>query len=202
LPNNYSVKTESNALTATLDSLGLTDPLDIVAWSYGGFVALDYALDHQEHIRTLTLIEPEVHWVLQAQGLIDDEMRRMMDYYKTFTGDITEEMFAGFVKDAGFVSEGQSPMELPQWEQWAPFRQSLRVLPTIYNHKDDLDRLINFEMPVLLIKGIGSSPYDHLKIDGLSSYLPFARVIELPGGHACHLASMDRFLLELEKFHQ
>jgi pimeloyl-ACP methyl ester carboxylesterase len=50
LPNNYSVKTESNALAATLDSLGLTDPLDIVAWSYGGFVALDYALDHQEHI--------------------------------------------------------------------------------------------------------------------------------------------------------
>lgn len=36
LPDGYSTKTESAALGAALDSLGWYEPLDLVAWSYGG----------------------------------------------------------------------------------------------------------------------------------------------------------------------
>jgi pimeloyl-ACP methyl ester carboxylesterase len=58
LPDGYSVKIESGALAATLDSLSFTTPVDIVAWSFGAFTSLDYALDHPDQIRSLTLIEP------------------------------------------------------------------------------------------------------------------------------------------------
>ena len=37
LPEDYSVKTESRALAATLDSLGYKMPVDVVAWSFGAF---------------------------------------------------------------------------------------------------------------------------------------------------------------------
>lgn len=200
LPDGYSVETESRALASTLDSLGYPEPLDIVAWSYGGFAALDYALDHPERIRTLTLIEPAAKWVLQAQGSVDDEVQRMIDFHDTFRGDISEDMLASFLRDAGLVPDGQSPRELPQWKEWVPFRQSLRILPSIYTHEDDLGRLQNFDPPVLLVKGTGSSQIEHHIIDGLAANLPRARVIELPGGHAAHIVSMDRFLSELDNF--
>jgi pimeloyl-ACP methyl ester carboxylesterase len=54
--------------------------------------------------------------------------------------------------------------------------------------------------PVLLVKGTGSSHFLHAITDALAATLPDARVIELPGGHAPHLVTMDRFLSELASF--
>src|ERR1051325_489066 len=62
LPEDYSVKTESEALAAAVDSSGFTSPMDVVGWSYGAFTALQYSLDNPERIRTLTLIEPPAMW--------------------------------------------------------------------------------------------------------------------------------------------
>jgi pimeloyl-ACP methyl ester carboxylesterase len=68
LPAGYSVKTESNALDATIHDLGVKEPVDFVAWSYGADVTLDFAIDHPRLVRTLTLIEPPALWVLKANG--------------------------------------------------------------------------------------------------------------------------------------
>jgi hypothetical protein len=51
-----------------------------------------------------------------------------------------------------------------------------------------------------LVKGTGSAKWLHQVIDTLAKELTDSRVIELPGGHAPQLASMDRFLKELEEF--
>lgn len=51
LPVHYGVETESRALGAALDAAGLGGPLDLVAWSYGALVTLDFALDHPERVR-------------------------------------------------------------------------------------------------------------------------------------------------------
>ncbi len=53
---DYSVQTEIEALAATLNDLGIVEPLDIVAWSYGSVVALKYAANNQTRINSLTLI--------------------------------------------------------------------------------------------------------------------------------------------------
>jgi hypothetical protein len=53
---------------------------------------------------------------------------------------------------------------------------------------------------VLLIKGTGSIPYLHRIIGVLACHFTNVQVIELPGGHAPHIVSGDRFLSELEKF--
>jgi pimeloyl-ACP methyl ester carboxylesterase len=200
LPDNYSVKTESRALAATLDSLGYYIPLDIVAWSYGALVTLDYALDHPERIRTLTLIEPPAIWVLREKGTLDAETQQTLNFFESLHGDITEDMLAAFLQEAGFVKPGESPRNLPQWTQWLPFRQALRNSPAIVAQRDELKRLQDFKQPVLLVKGTGSAPFLHHIIDGLSSNLPNSQIIEMPGGHAPHIVSRDKFLLDLEKF--
>lgn len=200
LPSDYSGKSESDALAATLDSLGYREPVDIVGWSYGAFTALQYALDNSGQIRTLTLIEPPAMWVLRTDGKFDEQTQKVADFFLTLKGDITEDMLASFLQVAGFTEPGQSPRDLPKWNYWLPFRQSLRNSPIVVNYNDDLKRLQNIKALVLLVKGTGSSPWLHQIIDVLSNKLPNAHVIELPGGHAPHIVSMDKFMMELEQF--
>lgn len=201
LPDDYSVKTESEALSETLDSLGLTQPFDVVAWSFGAFTSLNYALDHPDKIRTLTLIEPPAMWTLRGTKKWDEEVQQTADFFQTQKGDITEEMLEEFLKRAGFVQQGHSPRDLPQWNSWIPFRRSLLINQTVVDFRDDIKRLKLLNSPVLLIKGTGSTKWLHSVIETLSENLPNSQVLELPGAHAAHLVSKEKFLIELEKFH-
>ncbi|MFC4874827.1 alpha/beta fold hydrolase [Negadavirga shengliensis] len=200
LPEDYSVKMESGALAATLDALGYQMPVDVVAWSYGAFTALDYALDNPDRIRTLTLIEPPAMWVLRATGKWNQEAQEMAEFSRSFQDEVTEDMLAEFLKNAGFVQPGQSARELLQWDHWVPFRRSLRINPYTVTHQDEVGRLKSFQSPTMLVKGTGSSPFLHQIIDGLSEHIPHSTVVEFPGGHAPHLVSRDSFLVELERF--
>ncbi|HLF35042.1 MAG TPA: alpha/beta hydrolase, partial [Cyclobacteriaceae bacterium] len=174
--------------------------LDIVAWSFGAFTSLDFALDHPDRIRTLTLIEPPAIWSLREAGPLDAETTKTVNFFETLQGDITEDMLASFLREAGFLKQDQQARELPQWQQWVPFRQSLRNCPAVVSHRDKLDRLHHIQAPVLLVKGTGSAPFLHRIIDVLAAQLPNARIVEFPGGHAPHIVSKDRFLAELENF--
>ena len=201
LPEGYSVKTESRALAAALDSLGYRMPVDIVAWSFGAFTSLDYALDHPERIRTLTLIEPPAMWVLRATGKWDDEAQEIADFFqRQKEEDITEDMLAEFIERAGLVQPGHSARELPMWNDWVLFRRSLRINPSVVSFRDDVKRLKNFQPPTLLVKGTGSANLLHRITDALSENIPHSRVVEFPGGHAPHIVSTDKFIPELEKF--
>src|SRR5262249_42644237 len=69
LPRNYSVKLESGAMANALDALGITAPANVVGWSYGGLIALDFALDHPDRVRALALFEPPAYWVVTPEEL-------------------------------------------------------------------------------------------------------------------------------------
>lgn len=57
LSTNNSVKTESEAIKTTLDSLGINMSIILVGHSYGGVIAFDFALDYPDLIRSLVLID-------------------------------------------------------------------------------------------------------------------------------------------------
>ena len=200
LPADYSVKTESRALAATLDEMGYTKPLDLVGWSYGALATLDYALDHPDRVRTLTLIEPPALWVLRAHGTLDTETQKTVNLLETLHGDITEAQLELFALNVGFVPPGQSPRGLPQWPLWMQHRFSLRNSPAVVQHTDNVERLKSFQPPVLLFKGTGSARFLHQIIDALAAELPRVMVVEMPAGHAPQIVSMDKFLAELERF--
>lgn len=200
LPEGYSVRMESQALAAAIDDLGLRDAIDICAWSFGALVALDYALEHPDRIRTLTLIEPPGFWVLREHGHVDDEVRSAQRVLEALHGDITEEMLATFVTQVSIVPPGVSPREAPQWPVWTRHRQSLRNCRAVIAHADARARLRALHVPVLLVKGTGSQRFLHRIVDDLATDLPNAEVLELPAGHAPHLVSMDAFLDRLATF--
>jgi len=200
LPADYSVKTESQALATTLDELKLETPPDLVAWSFGAAVTLDYALDHSEHVRSLTLIEPPAFWVLRAQGPLDAEARETTSMLQTLHGDISETQLEQFLLAVGFVPAGKAAHGLPQWPLFVRHRQSLRNSAAVVQHEDNPARLRAFRRPTLLVKGTGSAKFLHHIIDALATQFPNAQVTEMPAGHAPQIVSMDRFLAELASF--
>ncbi|MBI4199150.1 MAG: alpha/beta hydrolase [Chloroflexi bacterium] len=200
LPEDYSVRTESEALANTIEDLGLKSPTDYVAWSYGGLVALDFALGHARRVRSLTLIEPPAIWALQARGPLDAEVEREVAILRTLRGDISEDQLDEFAHAVGIAPPGQSARTLPQWPLWSRHRQSLRNSPAVLGHRDNVARLRRFRRPVLLVKGTGSARFLHQTIDALAAQLPNAQMVEMPGGHAPQLVSMDRFLEALSAF--
>ncbi len=108
--------------------------------------------------------------------------------------NISETEMEGFVRRAGLVPAESNPRELDSWPTMVHYRQSLRVIPTIWEYQGDPGRLSKLTAPCLLIKGTGSTPNDHAIVDTLGRELPNARVVELPGGHSPHLVSMEAFL--------
>jgi pimeloyl-ACP methyl ester carboxylesterase len=204
LPPGHSLRMESEALARALKAHGLEGPVDVVAWSFGAAVCLDFALNHPERIRTLTLVEPPAFWVLDATGRLDAqsarERKELAELNATMREDVNEEQLISFVRQVGLVPPGKTPQSLPQWPVWYQHRRSLRGNDAPLDHKDVATRLIAFQAPVLLVKGTGSSHFLHAIIDVLADTLPNASVIELPGGHAPHLVAMDRFLSELADF--
>ena len=203
-PPGYSVSAESRAMGAALDELGLTEPLDLVAWSYGGLVTLAFALDHPGRVRTLTLIEPPVFWAPRATGRMDPlserEIGEMQVLYRQMRDDVNEDQLAAFLGQAGLCPPGQRPQDLSQWPVWFQHRRSLRTGDAAFAHDDRAERLRAFAAPVLLIKGTGSSHFLHRIIEALAATLPHASSIELPGGHAPQIVSADPFLEMLARF--
>jgi pimeloyl-ACP methyl ester carboxylesterase len=207
LPSDYSVAMEARALAAALDGAGLSDPVDLVAWSYGAFISLHFALDEPERVRTLTLIEPPATWVLAATGMMDerataeiDAMRRL--YEGMGPDDVSEDDLAEFVLQAGMCPPGESPRDLPSWPIWVEHRRSLLMGTSWTHHRDSAERLRGFAKPVLLVKGIGSSHFLRRIIDALAATLPHSELVDLPGGHAPQLVAIDAFLEHLAAFHE
>lgn len=200
LEPDYSLKTESLALENTLNEIGLAEPVDLVAWSYGAAIALDYALDHSEKVHTLTLIEPPAFWVLGEQKPSGKEYESLVDLKKTIHNDISEDQLEQFACAVGLCPPGKFPRELPQWQLWMQHRQSLLNTGAPFSHRDNPERLNAFKTPVLLVKGTGSAKFLHQIIDALAMQLPNAQVEEMPAGHAPHIVSMDHFLEKLASF--
>lgn len=199
LPPDYGIPMEAGALERALERIDLREPVDVVGWSYGALVALEFVLEHPERIRTLTLIEPPAFFLLDDRGTGDPDVEaiRSLEIGHSVDADALEQ----FVRAVGIVPADADPRSLPQWEGWMKHRRSLRMLAVPLEFEGDPSRLADFDRPVLLVTGTGTAPFHRRIHDELAERLPQAVEIELPGGHAPHIVAMEPFLAELADFH-
>lgn len=77
VPENYSLRRETQLLADSLAKSPVEGPLDLVGHSAGAQLALDFALDHADRVRSLILIEPACGWVrLDCMARSSEESKR------------------------------------------------------------------------------------------------------------------------------
>jgi pimeloyl-ACP methyl ester carboxylesterase len=113
---------------------------------------------------------------------------------------VTEDDLAQFLELAGFVTSKADAPSHPNWERWIPHRMALSWQSEESDRSGrSIDELANIRCPVLLVKGSVTADWLKHVVDELGERVQRARVIELPGDHACHIQSMDAFLDEFSK---
>jgi pimeloyl-ACP methyl ester carboxylesterase len=198
-PADYGILTEREALRTTVDELGL-ESFDLAGWSHGGLVALAFALEYPERVRTLTLIEPGAFWIPRETGHLSDALAGAEADDRSLSGqEITIRDLKDLLVREGLGKPGDDLELLPQWPVWVRNRQVLSIVGTLWDYTDSLERLRVFDVPVLAVKGTETTEVPAAVVDDLVATTPHVRLLELPGGHACHIENIDPFLDEMTK---
>jgi len=92
----YSLRSETEALKNTLDKLNM-EKVNLVGWSHGGEMSLDFALNYPGRIKTLTLIEPAAYWVARGYGQFQEENLRFLGFINGIHSPVTEEDLIKFL---------------------------------------------------------------------------------------------------------
>lgn len=197
----YSLRSESEALERTLDKLE-AEKVNLVGWSHGGEVSLDFALNHPNRITTLTLIEPATYWVARSYGQFEDEQREFVEFLSGIRVPVTEDNLIKFLMWNGLAPKGMDPRSMPQWPVWNKLKIAFLSLHTVVEHSDDLGRLqVLRNVPVMLVRGRDSTGFNFGIADLLSKSLGSnAKIITLPDAHASHIVAKDKFIEELKQF--
>ena len=200
LPAGYSLRSEVEALRGTLTSMRV-NAVDIIGMSHGGVIALIFALENRERVRTLTLVEPPAFWVLPNHGFDDPGARAMQALVSSLrNATITESDVERFRCLLGDCAGGRSPRQLPQWNQWLKYRNSLRGLHTIADYNDDPARLRALTIPMLVVTGAQTVAFHRAINASLLQILPAAEPLEMTGGHNSPASAPEYFVAEWQKF--
>src|SRR5262249_1630455 len=139
LPVGYAVSLETRAMRNGLDALGITEAVDVFGWSYGGLIALDFALTYPQRIRSLALAEPPPFWVLGNDDSQEASAREMLAILRAFgpQSEITDDQIERFRCAVGNCPVGRSIRDDLRWPVWLQERARLRGLAAIALHRDD-----------------------------------------------------------------
>ena len=203
LPTGYSVKLESSAMARTLQSLGIATPMDLVGQSFGALIALDFALDHPDLVRTLVLFEPPAFWAVPQDELRESpDMWGMHELVLTLVPehDPTDAEYVRFLCGLGNCNVKPPGPGDANWDNWVLRRSALRGLSVIPAHIDDPDRLRAFPRPVLIMTGSKTVPFHRRINEILAQSFPLAERVELAGGHTTPISAVEDFVRTLEAF--
>jgi pimeloyl-ACP methyl ester carboxylesterase len=203
LPAGYSLKLESAAMTRALDQLQLGGALDIVGHSFGALVALDFALDHPDRVRTLALAEPPAFWAVPREEMMATrDMKIMFELTRELepAREPTDDQLVRFRCALGVCGAIPPDADAPGRDEWMARRVALRGLSAVANHADNVARLRVFRHPVLIVTGATTVSFHRRINDILAATFPRAERVELPGGHGAVATAADRFITELRAF--
>jgi pimeloyl-ACP methyl ester carboxylesterase len=199
-PSDWSIATETQALAQVLSDTGIRDA-HLAGWSMGGTIALDFALTLPERVRSLTLVEPQVRWLLRQRRLLISQEAAEAEQLRGYAqGPITEARLADFLHLGRVVPLDQDPRASRVWRLAWAHRAAVASAWRVAAHEDDLVRLRGLRPPLLLVRGSDAGALDEAMVHAMAQEVPGARTVMLPGGHNSHLTAADRFLAEMGTF--
>ena len=201
LPADYSVKSESEAVSATLDSLNITKPVILVGHSYGGVIAFDFAMNHPERIQSLILVEAPLYDIAKVKGKYSVKMKEIDELTRQFKpqATITEEMIASFRRKLANCDTCDIRRH-PMWPKWLKQKDRLRGLSVVPDYKIDFAKLHAFQKPVLIVTGTNTIEPNLVVDELLSKEFTKAKPGSLPGDHIALYQKPETFIQLLKSF--
>jgi pimeloyl-ACP methyl ester carboxylesterase len=181
----FSIDHEVRRLGATVP-LG-AEPLHVVGYSYGGAVALSYALAFRERVASLALIEPVAFYVLryQSQHEAYGEVASLRREFLAILGHGGTEdalrLFLDYWTGRGSWDALSIPVRV---EMMAKARKIRLDWDASFEADPGQDALSRLTMPTLLIHGSKSPRSTQQICRGLATLLPNASLMQFEGaGH-------------------
>jgi len=169
LASGYDLVTLAEDLGSVLEATRASGPVDLVGHSYGGLVALRFALDHPARVERLVLVDVP---------LPPSSMSEMKGLEQSGANGLLEALPSG-LRDA-IVGGGRRARRFLEGIDFLVNRSSL--LTDLAAEQDIPDEALSaLECPTLLVFGQTSSCA--AVGDRLAAVLPRARLQTLPGGH-------------------
>jgi pimeloyl-ACP methyl ester carboxylesterase len=196
----YTAEVELGGLLLALDDLRL-DRAHVAGWSNGAKLALHLALAHPGRVRSLTLIEPAAPWVLESAGEPVADFGKD-EAHRRAGRQVTDDDLASFLVSAGVVPAewDRAAIEAsPVWAHSSPLRNALSwTFPATWgNHH--VDELASIACATLVVRGSDTAPSLKAIAALVADRIPGANLLELPGGHACHLENAEAFVTALRR---
>ncbi|HST54270.1 MAG TPA: alpha/beta hydrolase [Solirubrobacteraceae bacterium] len=181
---------------ALLDALGAA-PATVVGWSGGGVFALDLAALFPGRVAALVLAEPAAHLTTHpTRGAL--AMAARSGFHRRVRRDPAAAALAMYQWAGGYKTGGNAFDTLPQ--QWR--EQMLAHAPATLREMDQMIRpyptraaIRSITCPVTVIEGDLSDPAFVSANEFVTSLLPQARIVSLPGAaHMLHIDQPERWV--------
>jgi pimeloyl-ACP methyl ester carboxylesterase len=197
LPDGYSLDSETAAVARTLDALGITGPVHVIGEAFGAMIALDFALDHPQRVRTVTMFEPPAFWVMPDAAITSEPgLAAALAVTRELApgADATNDQVAAFMCVMGTCGAELPDEGSTELKNWDALRASLRGFSAVATHRDSVDRLRTFTKPVLLVAGSETVDFHRRINDRLAAALPRIEQASITGGHTALATSRDEFV--------
>ena len=164
--------------------LNQREPIDIIAHSYGGFIALRLAKKHPDRIRRIAIHEPTFWGCLQHTN--KDELKNEFgEVVETFftEGLQTEEFLQDFVDYWNVIGAWELMPEhrKQMWRNLQP--KILSEVRLLCYDKTPPSYYASIHHPILITLSKETPPHQFEACTILSSVLENVRVVDVPGGH-------------------
>jgi pimeloyl-ACP methyl ester carboxylesterase len=203
MPENYSVASETSALRETLQSLGVTAPVNLVGSSYGAVVALHFAAAYPERVKSVILFEPPAFWLLPKSDFASDpELREMHALTSAMTASAapTDAQFSRFRCLLGACPSAIPAAGDAARAEWDRSRRAMRGLSAVPAHREDPRRLARLRRPVLLVIGTQTVGFHRRINERLAQMIPGLETAELQGDHGAPRTSVPAFAQLIRDF--
>jgi pimeloyl-ACP methyl ester carboxylesterase len=199
---DYNSTIEIESIANIFHDLKITAPIHLFAHSGGGLFAFEFASKYPELVKSLLLIEPGLHWLLDPNNDPNNYIKEFFEITIRSGIAMTYDDLKEYTYSRGIIPRDIPVQRLAAWDDLCAFkaffdyRNLLWKNSTMTVESANMDKM---KFPVLLIRGSESEGFYPMIIERLLHLMPNCKVVDIPGKHSPHVGIGKKQFLKVAK---